>query len=289
MPNHVTNEITINGTPEQIKAVRDFMRSEENPFDFSKLSAMPKGLEGTQSPCRIISQAEYDTQERAIALLNKKVANGQPLTQEEESKVKWGFSRGITQEMSDELMEKYGFNNWYDWQLAHWGTKWNSYDHFLMDEEDEENELFGFSTAWSHPIPIMESLSIKFPTIKFSVRFADEDFGYNLGEYDILDGLIENENFPEGGSLQAKMLALDIQGGEDHYMYDQFVDDYLEEEDGLDDFQMAMLDKAVTNGHVDEEFHTWILNIALKIALDDENFEEAGKIRDYLKIKLKIK
>jgi hypothetical protein len=280
MPNHVTNEIIIDGTEEEIFAVREYMRSDENPFDFRNLSRMPKELEGTTSPCRIISKGEYNIQESAIKLLNDKVANGTPLTKEEDNKLKWGLSRGITQKMSDELMEKYGYNNWYDWQLAHWGTKWNSYSHWNMDDMDA-NE-FGFQTAWAHPMPIIEALSIKFPNIRFKIKFADEDFGHNLGSYEILDGLIENEFFPEGGSTEACMLALEVQGGEDYYLYDQFVEGYLEEDEGLDEFEMIMLGRSVASGSVDEEFPNWILDKALEIALENENFEEAGKIRDYL-------
>ncbi len=45
---------------------------------------------------------------------------------------------------------KYGFDNWYDWRIANWDTKWNSYD--VDVELDEMDRLYvSFLTAWSLP------------------------------------------------------------------------------------------------------------------------------------------
>ncbi len=49
--------------------------------------------------------------------------------------------------------ELYGKNNWYDWSIDHWGTKWNAYY-----QEKKENTIF-FNTAWSIPYPIYEKLA----------------------------------------------------------------------------------------------------------------------------------
>ena len=37
----------------------------------------------------------------------------------------------------------YGKNNWYDWNISHWGTKWNSYSNFY----DESSKTLSFKTA----------------------------------------------------------------------------------------------------------------------------------------------
>jgi hypothetical protein len=280
MPNHVTNEITILGTLEQVKAVKDFVRSEENPFDFNKLAPIPKELRGTRSPMQHISQEEYDEQEKLIAELDAKINRGDKLTKEEQSKVTFGFSRQLTEELSRKYIKEFGTDNWYNWQIANWGTKWNSYSHFGLDDDGEP--FFGFQTAWSHPLPIIEALSIKFPEVKFEVRFADEDFGYNVGSYEILGGLIENEFFPTGGSTEALMLATDIIG-DDFYAYDMFVE--MEEDvtiSDLDEFEMNMLEFVVKGNMVDGDFPVGILEGALNIALDNELYEVASKVRDYI-------
>jgi len=48
--------------------------------------------------------------------------------------------------------------NWYDWNINHWGTKW---DLSLIDwnRDDDETIWISFETAWSPPIAIYEYLS----------------------------------------------------------------------------------------------------------------------------------
>lgn len=75
--------------------------------------------------------------------------------------------------------DTYGANNWYDWSLANWGTKWNSYD----GEWYWEGESIQFNTAWSTPEAIYRALIRKFPNLDFEVKFADEDMGYNCGKF----------------------------------------------------------------------------------------------------------
>ena len=115
MPNHVRNEIEINGSLIDIMAVRDFMNGEDNPFDFNKIAPIPEELEGTRNPTRIISQVEYDKQEAEIRKFHVKVVKCDELTEEEFDMKTYGLNRGITQDMSDRFIEELGFNNWYDW------------------------------------------------------------------------------------------------------------------------------------------------------------------------------
>ena len=97
-----------------------------------------------------------------------------------------------------EEMKKYGSNNWYDWNIANWGTKWNSYGY----DDAEENNLAGeniitFNTAWSAPHPVVEKLSEMFPDVDIVHKWADEDLGNNCGEYEYFDGERIREHFPE--------------------------------------------------------------------------------------------
>lgn len=68
-------------------------------------------------------------------------------------------------------------NDWYDWRIKHWGTKWNAYE---QSKQEESNKL-RFWTAWSTPVEIFEALSKKYPDITVRVEFADEDIGCNCG------------------------------------------------------------------------------------------------------------
>jgi len=55
-------------------------------------------------------------------------------------------------------IEKYGFSNWYDWQVAHWSTKWDvGSEDDVADIEDDVLTL-SFDSAWSPPIGAYETL-----------------------------------------------------------------------------------------------------------------------------------
>ena len=74
-----------------------------------------------------------------------------------------------------------------DYALNAWGTKWNAYG---QSAEDNTSTRVSFETAWSHPVPVIEALSKKFPEHEIKVRFADEDTGSNCGYYTIKNGEI---------------------------------------------------------------------------------------------------
>lgn len=96
---------------------------------------------------------------------------------------------GVYQDGCDMKHPHPGYTDcWYDWNVNNWGTKWNAYE-----ADRQEDTLIRFDTAWSHPTPIMEALSEKFPDVDLHVKYADEDTGYNLGEYWMTNGTITQE------------------------------------------------------------------------------------------------
>lgn len=73
--------------------------------------------------------------------------------------------------------------DWYAWHNKYWGTKWNCYDGYV--KVGTTTITFVFSTAWSAPFPIYEQLA-RFFTFRFTVRYADEDYGSNCGMIDYI-------------------------------------------------------------------------------------------------------
>ena len=267
MPNWISNEVKLTGKKEQVEALLKFVKSEDRGFDFNKIAPIPKELEGTQAPTKIISKKEYDEQE-------KRLAKGE-LNEDEQ---RFGLSRGLTKELSDEYINRFGTDNWYNWQHSNWGTKWNASEIIVS-----EDSVF-FNTPWSTPAPIFEKLSELFPEVVISIRFADEDFGHNVGEFSLLNGLEIDSNIPEGGSEEAYRLALDIQGGNDYYTWDMFFD--VDENEDIKTYYKTMIQISYEdNKAVDEGFPTNVLNEFLELAINDENFELATEIRDILKTK----
>ncbi len=110
MPNWISNEVKFTGKKEQVEALLKLVKSEDREFDFNKIAPIPKELEGTQAPTKIISKKEYDEQE-------KRLAKGE-LNEDEQ---RFGLSRGLTKELSDEYINRFGTDNWYSWQNSNWG------------------------------------------------------------------------------------------------------------------------------------------------------------------------
>lgn len=107
-------------------------------------------------------------------------------------------------------MKKYGDNNWYDWSVIHWGTKWNAYG-FADYIDYSKDETISFQTAWAAPHPVIEQLAKMYPDITITHKWADEDLGMNCGEYEYADGERIREYYPEV-SKERLDFALDMWG-----------------------------------------------------------------------------
>ena len=60
------------------------------------------------------------------------------------------------EEVKNELFEKYGASDWYDWCIKNWSTKWEPADSSEMDKGGVY-----FNTAWSPPIELVRELARK--------------------------------------------------------------------------------------------------------------------------------
>jgi len=58
--------------------------------------------------------------------------------------------------LRQQLREKYGYESWYDWNIAHWGTKWDCGDASV--EVVDGILKASFETAWSPPVTFYEAL-----------------------------------------------------------------------------------------------------------------------------------
>jgi len=134
MPNWCENRVDISGEPEDVKK---FMELVGKKFDFQKIIPMPEELKGTTSPVR--TEGEH--------------AN-------------------MTPKRRKELLDKYGFDNWHDWALSNWGTKWPA-DGVQLVVNEEHYCRFMFMTAWCPPEGIYRKAKGLFPDLGIS-WFYDE-------------------------------------------------------------------------------------------------------------------
>jgi len=104
---------------------------------------------------------------------------------------------------------KYGKDNWYDWSIENWGTKWNAYTIRWF------SSCVWFETAWTSVPKIVKALSEKFPDVEMNYSWADEACGYNVGSIrGIRNGDFDNADtfIPDEGSKEAFELFLNIWG-----------------------------------------------------------------------------
>lgn len=262
MPNHVTNLLQIEASPElYLKIISDIQSTDEkgeiNHIDFNTFFPMPEELKGTTSPSKI------QTPEEVKAWHDKKAAG--TLTSWESD------SRPITQKESQDYKRKFGADNWYEWTTKNWGTKWGAYD------TNEENGIISFLTAWSTPVAALSGLSRKYPEADFTVQFADEDFSQNCGEYTLRAGIMIADRVPEGGSVEAILKAAEILG-ENHLDY-ALGEDYEQDE---------YSDKCIEVAHIlgcfgeFDTYHPEVIKKLIDKAVIDEQYERAKQLNDLL-------
>jgi hypothetical protein len=192
MPNHVTHRIVVTGPAADLTAFRDRCFVEQKDpqdgtpsvqFDFNRIIPMPDAIRDSESS---------STVDFGLFVLSggEHCRFGSPLT------YPWAIEKGLhtieqfrawlektypdaipkAQQAVDNLA-KYGHANWYDWAIAHWGTKWNAYSFDVASCEPERLE-FMFATAWSSPSPIWRKLCELYPQLTFHVQAFDEGWGF---------------------------------------------------------------------------------------------------------------
>ena len=89
--------------------------------------------------------------------------------------------------------------NWYNWNMAHWNTKWDACDvevgvaRYPDPEGTHISSIhISFNTAWSPPEPVFDAISKTFPELTFQVWFEEEQ-GWG-GSFTIKDEVKSNVN-----------------------------------------------------------------------------------------------
>lgn len=84
------------------------------------------------------------------------------------------FRENIGADKKKEL-DAIGVPNWYDWNNANWGTKWNA--NVEDDYSSGDNyHTYEMATAWAFPNPVIEAMIKKYPHLCFDI-VGDEESG----------------------------------------------------------------------------------------------------------------
>ena len=150
-----------------------------NQIDFNILLPMPETLD--------ISSPQYGELPEGFVLPDIKNSTLDSFLQECLDK---GTSASIA--LAHYNRQKFGFPDWYNWRINHWGTKWNA----LCEEDAAVDGLPEFRTAWNIPEGWLRTLA---KHVDFTLLYADEDMGNNCGRVKAFHGEMAIE-MPEYGA-----------------------------------------------------------------------------------------
>ena len=139
-------------------------------------------------------------------------------------------------------MPKSEKDNWYNWRVANWGTKWNADIQYETLDQWENGEIFiEFNTAWDTPMPIIKKLSEQNPKLTFSLRVHEESNAF-WQIYTMRNG--NSKDFADGNF---KTCAEYNEFGLTHHncnMCDEWLDEWCDNSDKQD---VEMCDECKTN------------------------------------------
>lgn len=91
-------------------------------------------------------------------------------------------------------MEYLGLVDWYNWNIANWGTKWDAYD-VQLDRQDDNYLAIHFSSAWSPPEPVVHAMQEQHPELAISMEFDESGMMFR-GSIET-DGSVYTEEYDE--------------------------------------------------------------------------------------------
>lgn len=211
MPNWVRNRITIEG-----ENISDIVMSlmmfdddgDELELDFNKIIHRPEELDIEKS----------SKQQEGIDYLSGKLPLASLKRRHKEDYnevIKLG-------QMALNNLAKYGSTDWYEWSLKNWGCKWNASNTYLSSDR----KVIEFETPWSPRFPVIVALSKKFPELKITYEYADEQPGYYTGMIVIKGGEIIMDICEDEFSKDAYERYFNLWGKDDSYEYDKTIDNY---------------------------------------------------------------
>lgn len=173
MPNWVCNEIVFE-SKEAAAVVREAVETDEEGFDFNKITPMPESL-------LVCSGSSTNF---ALGYLNGKISDEEASAKlPMHGRNQFGGDADITTlsqlrefgELLADNIERYGCADWYEWSIRNWGTKWNACEAYWSDTS------VCFDTAWDAPIPIFAAMALRFPGVGFAATWSEEQFDLITG------------------------------------------------------------------------------------------------------------
>lgn len=127
----------------------------------------------------------------------------------------------VTDDESTALIDKYGADNWYDWNVANWGCKWD-FD-VTHAEYVDGGVRVTYDTPWAPPTPFVERLSELYPEHPITMAYAESGMGY-AGRQTFLNGMLVDEWNYEGSLYREDLTEDDWNGDPDDLLKPEVAD-----------------------------------------------------------------
>ncbi len=183
MPNWVENKITIEADATVLDEIQNKVRTTFTDEDGNQLERhliatnlipMPdeiRMLDGTETNIRRFKDLDGNSvkidQMRAVTFysMNDEELLGEGYTMET-----------LTGKELEELDEKYGAHDWYNWNVNNYGTKWGDCETRMINRDKESLE-YTFDTAWAPAYPMIEKIAREYDVKKIIYRFFSMENG----------------------------------------------------------------------------------------------------------------
>ena len=111
------------------------------------------------------------------------------------------------------------FDNWYDWRVEHWGTKWDFNQHSIDLQISQLNPTttqvyFYTDTAWAPPLEFWKALTKKYKGLRVENYYCEEGVGF-VGIAKFKDGKMRNKEMQITSQLYEKAGATLVNGAVD--------------------------------------------------------------------------
>jgi hypothetical protein len=104
-----------------------------------------------------------------------------------------------------QLIEKYGYDNWYDWCIAIWGTKWSASEVEVVCDEGDMVE-YNLSSAWGPPVGVYLAIVNRFRRLDVE-WFYDEPYDRVAGYLTVEEARLTNFATEEFTKLMSAWMA----------------------------------------------------------------------------------
>lgn len=106
--------------------------------------------------------------------------------------------RGNLGNKEEEYCKENGLPDWYTWNNANWGTKWNAvcdYEISIKVDGFPFEHEYNLRTAWAFPTPVIQKMIEMYPNLDFTIVGEEESNAY--GVYIVSSEEIWEEEEPE--------------------------------------------------------------------------------------------